>query len=551
MKRLALLFLVLSSAQPAWAHVYDIRQYGARCDARTDDTLALQRAIAAAQQAGGGIVQVPIGTCLVKGVLRITRGNVGIKGEGRGSRLLFANGSRDGIDIGGQPSQIYGDAISDIYLDASGKTGGVTVSMKNVAEGRLTDVVIDHAWAGFYAQQTNSIDLDGVLIVASQKGAPFGIKWYSPANNARRSDVLVLRNVTVQMDHSGGDCLVWDGMTQTLRGFGVALLGCAYGLHVENTAHSKSYYPAFGMFNDLETDGITREAVRIEGGNYFYFTGCELANDNPKGSNVMQVLPDSTGSITRGIFITGSSLHDANDSAAIIDARDVHITGSALFDVSKAGNGAAPAVVIGSRADRVSIVASALGYGFGQGFRPSYGVVIARGANHVLLADDDFFWATRAAIRNLTAGVVEIRGGFDRNGNPIASFPRPATDSRFRKWWISPGFRGVIPDPDEDDPYNWKSSSPAMTALIGLRVLFIGIWYKLAREPPVNALVEENPHVTDATSRSFAASRKAMTCSRVTVGKPARNSSIESPASGSRAASARELWSRKTRACRP
>ncbi len=424
MTRVVLYLLMVLSASPTWAKVYDARQYGAHCNAAGDDTAAIQHAIAAAQKSGGGIVHIPVGTCVVKGTLHITRGNVRVQGEGRGSRLLFVNGSQDGIDIGGQPAQIYGVEISDVYLDASGKTGGATVSMNNVAQGRLADVVIDHAWEGFYAQRTNDIDLDGVLIVASQKGAPFGIKWYSPADNAQRSDVLVLRNVTVQMNYSGGDCLVWDGMAQTMRGFSVGLLGCAYGLHIENTARSKSYYPAFGMFNDLETDGVTREAVRIEGGNYFYFTGCELANDNPKGSSVMQVLPDSAGSVTRGIFITGSSLHDATNSAAILDARDVHITGSALFDVSKAGIGAAPVVVIGGHADHVSIVGSTLGYGFGQGFRTSYGVRIERGANHVLLADDDFFYALSGAVRDLTSGIVEIRGGFDRNGDPIPPVPR-------------------------------------------------------------------------------------------------------------------------------
>lgn len=411
-------------AAPAAASVYDIHNYGARCDTRTDDTAAIQKAIAAAGKTGGGIVHVPVGTCLIKGTLHIARGNVGIAGEGRGSRLLFANGSKDGIAIGGGRKQIYGVEISHVTLDAANKTGGVTVSMDNVAGSRLSDVVIDHAWAGFSARRTNSIDLDRVLVVASQKGAPFGIKWSSPADNAQRSDVLVLRNVTVQMNYSGGDCLVWDGMAQTMRGFGVALLGCAYGLHIENTARSKSYYPAFGMFFDLETDGVTKEGVRIEGGNYFYFTGCELSNDNPKGTNVMEVLPDSAGSITRGLFITGSSLHDANGSAAVIDARDVHIANSAFFDVSKAGNGAAPAVAIGGHADRVSIVGSALGYGFGQGSRPRYGVRIARGADHVLLADDDFFGATAGAVHSLSTGAVEIRGGFGRNGEPIPLPPR-------------------------------------------------------------------------------------------------------------------------------
>src|SRR5580700_9130130 len=52
-----------------------------------------------------------------------------------------------------------------------------------------------------------------------------------------------------------------------------------------------------------------------------------------------------------------------------------------------------------------------------------------------------------------------------------------------------------------------------------------------ARKPPVDALVEQNSHETDSTSFSFASSRKAITCSRVTAGKPPRNSSIESPAS--------------------
>lgn len=421
--RLLLFLLLLLAAQPAWARVYKVGRYGARCNGTSDDTSAVQKAIGAAQKAAGGIVRIPIGTCLVKGTLRVTRDNIRLAGEGRGSRLLFANRSRDGIAIGGEKSQIYGDQIADLDLDASGKTGGATISMKNVAQASLSNVVIDHAWEGIYAQQTNDVDLSRVIIVASQKGARFGLKWYSPANNAQRSDVLVLRDVTIEMNYSGGDCILWDGMAQTMRGVSVALLGCAYGLHIENSADSKSYYPAFGMFNDLEIDGASREAVRIEGGNYFYFTGCELADDNPKATNVLDVLPDERGSVTRGIFITGSSLHDAPNSAALLDARDVHITGSAFFDVSKAGSGISPAVVIGGDADHVSILGATIGYGFGQGFRPNYGVQIARGADHVILGEDDFSDATAGAVRNLSSGVIEILGGFDQRGEPLPALP--------------------------------------------------------------------------------------------------------------------------------
>ena len=54
---------------------------------------------------------------------------------------------------------------------------------------------------------------------------------------------------------------------------------------------------------------------------------------------------------------------------------------------------------------------------------------------------------------------------------------------------------------------------------------------KLAAEAPVNTFVEQHPHETVSISRSFASSRKAMTCSRVTDGNPSRKSSIVSPAS--------------------
>src|SRR4029077_1056033 len=54
---------------------------------------------------------------------------------------------------------------------------------------------------------------------------------------------------------------------------------------------------------------------------------------------------------------------------------------------------------------------------------------------------------------------------------------------------------------------------------------------KGAGKTPIDALVQQNSHEADSTSFSFASSRKAITCSRVTEGKPSRNSSIESPAS--------------------
>jgi hypothetical protein len=53
----------------------------------------------------------------------------------------------------------------------------------------------------------------------------------------------------------------------------------------------------------------------------------------------------------------------------------------------------------------------------------------------------------------------------------------------------------------------------------------------VARKPPVDALVEQNPQDAAFTIRSFASSRKAMTWLRDTDGNPSRKSSIDSPPS--------------------
>src|SRR5216684_863917 len=49
----------------------------------------------------------------------------------------------------------------------------------------------------------------------------------------------------------------------------------------------------------------------------------------------------------------------------------------------------------------------------------------------------------------------------------------------------------------------------------------------IAREPPIDALVDKYFHEAVATRRSFACSRNSMTCSRLTEGNPARKSSID------------------------
>ena len=62
--RATVLLAALALVAGVWGEVFDVRAFGARGDGRTKDTAAIQRAVDAAHEAGGGTVEVPAGTYL-------------------------------------------------------------------------------------------------------------------------------------------------------------------------------------------------------------------------------------------------------------------------------------------------------------------------------------------------------------------------------------------------------------------------------------------------------------------------------------------------------
>ena len=61
--------------------------YGAKGDGSTDDTIAIQAAITAVQNAGGGVVFFPVGTYIISSTLNVTADKVCLLGVGYGSAL--------------------------------------------------------------------------------------------------------------------------------------------------------------------------------------------------------------------------------------------------------------------------------------------------------------------------------------------------------------------------------------------------------------------------------------------------------------------------------
>lgn len=119
--------LLVLAASPAWTARFNIRDYGATPGDATDDTVAITKALAACESAGGGEVFVPAG------VYRVSRqasespilelpSNCVLLGEGAASTIQFdpkVNQSNYWRMIGAEKKDCRNIVIRDLHLDGS------------------------------------------------------------------------------------------------------------------------------------------------------------------------------------------------------------------------------------------------------------------------------------------------------------------------------------------------------------------------------------------------------------------------------------------------
>ncbi|MFE7127663.1 glycoside hydrolase family 55 protein [Streptomyces sp. NPDC057617] len=118
--------------------VADVRAYGAKGDGSTDDAPAINRALAAAGERGGGTVTIPPGTYRIDDVIRIAHSGVTLRGAGSGRTKLYATKNLTEL-IGPYGSRYGGDKSSWswagglIWLCPQGRWDSLTAAIKERA----------------------------------------------------------------------------------------------------------------------------------------------------------------------------------------------------------------------------------------------------------------------------------------------------------------------------------------------------------------------------------------------------------------------------------
>jgi hypothetical protein len=411
-----------------------LHPFGVRCNGSTDDTGAINAALAA-----GKAVELPAGTCNVAGTLSISVDNASLIGKGTGSTVVncIGSGTADCIQVGTFPDpancvgstppancrQSYRNRIENLTVQAPSRTGGHLFDVNGASLPRIADIEYS-GWNLLFAQYVNTLQVVNLTGYSRATAGDYAILLQQPITAGTtagwyRSDAISIIDTTLNAQSLGVSCVGIDGMVNTIRISRTALLNCARGIYVANSAKSASYYPAFLIADDLEIDGSSDTAVLIAAGSDLSFANSDINSKSCSSCMVFVVQPDSFYSVTRSIRISNSAVHDGPLGLLSLEAKAVTISGSQFYDSSHADS--SPVVEIGAAAANISISGSLVGQRYGDPAAPTLGVSVAAGASRIALHGNDYFGATSGSVANNTSNAISFIGGVSNVGAAIAS----------------------------------------------------------------------------------------------------------------------------------
>jgi hypothetical protein len=202
--------------------LYSVLDFGATGNGSTDDTAAIQAAINAVGNTGGGIVYFPEGTYRVTSELTITFYGVTLEGAGRGTTIAASADTHNIIKIGGTSALPFRCGVRDLHL-----TGG------NIA------VLISY-------NSAQSI-LENLYI----SGSKIGIEIKGDYTTSPIKDTINNHIYKVELEN--------------IKDYGIHLLMCG-DVYISDVQTPSPQVDQFGMFIDSGVTAVYADHVNCTGG---------------------------------------------------------------------------------------------------------------------------------------------------------------------------------------------------------------------------------------------------------------------------------------------
>lgn len=166
--------------------------YGAYGNGTTDDTTAIQNAINAANNAGGGIVFFPAGTYLISSTLTAYTGLIQLVGVGWASIIKMSTDNTSILDFGASGNRAFGLWLTYSNVQGSANTNAVAIRTVQLYESALQFLRITNCYTGIgvpqstiYGKTTNYLFSCSIehLEISQYSGYGIYIKGYGGVGN--------------------------------------------------------------------------------------------------------------------------------------------------------------------------------------------------------------------------------------------------------------------------------------------------------------------------------------------------------------------------------
>jgi hypothetical protein len=339
--------------------IYNVKDYGAHGDGSTDDTSAIQSAIAAAQQnMYGGVVYLPVGQYIVTAPLIVTKSDVLILGAGPLATMGGA-GQSDGKCTTIKPAAKWaqGGASQPACILFDAVTAGIGVNRCGVERltilgSNLPSATQMHGVATY--GPVGAFSVTGCIIGSIANKSSSGITntpgyWPTAQGNS------IIRNLVQSVGGDGynlasGDLTMEHCHAQVCGGNGISITARAGDTRVANCRSDLSglngFYVnvPFGQYLGMVQLANCSTQRNIENGimivnttsgkiSPVYLTGCVFQGDGRSGAS------------SAGIRLSGPVMATITGCGVHIDTVDIH-SGVPLHSITVASDGVSPPVML-------------------------------------------------------------------------------------------------------------------------------------------------------------------------------------------------------------